>query len=382
MAEKILIVDDDVDTVKFITLMLNRLGYETLSALSGLEALELAHSQNFDLIILDVMMPGMDGFEVTHALRRHPETATIPILMFTAKTDIDDKLSGYNAGVNIYLTKPIHPIDLQANIKTLLAQKHTRDVIASEKGYMVGVLAARGGLGVSTVALNLAIAYNQKHQAKVVAMECKPGLGSWALDLNLKDSSGLTKLLQRGVNELTTVTVSDSLMPINFGIRLLVASNDLNDVSLSTAANQYETILQELAQLAMLVVLDIGTPFHPSYNSLVARCNEIILVTEPQPTAVKHTTLLVKELRTLGFGSARGVTIVTVNRTRADMVLSVSQIEQLVGQPVALGIPPANELAFHAAGLYVPLIISQPEGIVAQQFNNLAVQLKQRITNK
>jgi pilus assembly protein CpaE len=380
MADKILIVDDDIDTVKFITIMLNRLGYETISALNGREALELAHKEHPDLIILDVMMPGIDGFEVTRSLRRHPETAIIPILMFTAKTQVDDKLTGYNAGVNIYLTKPIHPIELQANIKTLLAQKQARSEVAAEKGYIVGVLAAKGGLGVSTVALNLAIAYYQKFQGRVVAMECKPGQGSWAQELNLNNSSGLANLLQTDVTALTSQAVSDVLIPISHGIHLLVASNDQKDVSLSTSAGQYETILKELTQLATLVVLDIGTPFHLSYESLVAQCNEIILITEPQPTTVKHTTLLASELRQLGFGSARALTVVTVNRTRADMVLSVSQVEQMVSQPVALGIPPASELAFHAAGQYVPLIIAQPEGIVAQQFNNLADQVNQRLS--
>jgi DNA-binding response OmpR family regulator len=117
MADKILIVDDDPDTVKFINIMLSRLGYSVVSATSGMEALERVQVEHPDLIILDVMMPGMDGYEVSRNLRRSPKTATTPILMFTAKTTIEDKLAGYDAGVNLYLTKPIHLIDLQANIR-------------------------------------------------------------------------------------------------------------------------------------------------------------------------------------------------------------------------------------------------------------------------
>ena len=123
MGEKILIVDDDADTVKFISMILTRLGYDMVAALSGQQALELARTEQPDLIVLDVMMPGLDGYEVARILRQYPETATTPILMFTAKAQVDDKVTGYNAGVNIYLTKPIHPIDLQANIKTLLSPK-------------------------------------------------------------------------------------------------------------------------------------------------------------------------------------------------------------------------------------------------------------------
>jgi DNA-binding response OmpR family regulator len=157
MADKILIVDDDPDTVKFINIMLSRLGYSVVAATSGMEALEKVQVEHPDLIILDVMMPGMDGYEVSRNLRRNPKTATTPILMFTAKTTIEDKLAGYDAGVNLYLTKPIHPIDLQANIRNLLAQKFSKVEVASDRGYVVGILSATGGAGVSTVALNLAI---------------------------------------------------------------------------------------------------------------------------------------------------------------------------------------------------------------------------------
>ena len=126
MPEKILIVDDDPDTVEFLRLILTRQGYQTLSAINGMQALNQAHSQQPDLIILDVMMPGLDGYEVARSLRRHPETALIPILMFTAKTQVEDKVAGYEAGVDIYLTKPIHPVELQANIKGLLDQRKAR----------------------------------------------------------------------------------------------------------------------------------------------------------------------------------------------------------------------------------------------------------------
>src|SRR4030065_2095625 len=120
MAEKILVVDDDEDTVKFMVLMLTRLGYQVVTAPTGMQALEVAHREHPDLIILDVMMPGMDGYEVARSLRRHPETAVTPILMFTAKSKVEDKVTGYETGVNISLTTPIHPVDLQANIKSLL----------------------------------------------------------------------------------------------------------------------------------------------------------------------------------------------------------------------------------------------------------------------
>jgi DNA-binding response OmpR family regulator len=97
MAERILIVDDDLDSLKLIGLMLQRQGYEIIVANTGQQSLSKANSERPDLIILDVMMPDMDGYEVCRRLRHDSATQAIPIIMFTAKTMVDDKVAGFEA---------------------------------------------------------------------------------------------------------------------------------------------------------------------------------------------------------------------------------------------------------------------------------------------
>lgn len=379
MAEKILIVDDDPDTVKFLGTMLKRLGYEPLAAPDGISALKKAHEARPDLIVLDVMMPGMDGFEVARSLRRHPETALIPILMFTAKTQVDDKLAGYESGVDIYLTKPIHPVELQANIKALLSKKRTRADALADKGYVVGVIAAKGGQGVSTVALNLAVSYKQRHKDKVVAAEMRPGQGSWASELGIGLDSGLATLLQQSQTEITPAAVERELVATTFGVPLLLASNKSCDAECMAALAQYEVVVGQLASMAALVVLDIGTNFHPAFNILTKYCDELIVITEPQPLAVKRTRALIDELKMLDYGSAKALTVVTVNHTRAEMMLTVSQIEEALKQSVALGFPPATELAYLAATQATPMVLQQQDGIINQQFAVLTDNLAQHV---
>jgi pilus assembly protein CpaE len=379
MTEKILIVDDDPDTVKFINIMLSRLGYHVVAASSGMEALEKVTVEHPDLIILDVMMPGMDGYEVSRNLRRNPKTAITPILMFTAKTTIEDKLAGYDAGVNLYLTKPIHPIDLQANIRNLLAQKLTKVDILGDQGYVVGVLSATGGAGVSTVALNLAITYAKKYNVKVIASETKPGQGSWALDLNLTEPVGLVNLLSKELEDITMESVSKELIQTNFAIKVLSASNQTENVEYAAAIPQLELVLHHLTSLAALVFLDIGTSFHPGFNSILNLCNELIMVVEPQPVPIKRSKLLASELHLKGFGSVKTMSTVLVNRTRSDIVLNISQVEQILGYPAVMGFPPVVEQAYRASDRSIPLIAVQPDGIIAMQFNTLASQINERI---
>src|SRR5512142_31525 len=161
MSEKILIIDDDLDTLRLVGLMLQRQGYQISAATNGQQGLEKAFEEDPDLILLDVMMPDMDGYEVARRLRQNPSTVETPILMFTAKSQLDDKVIGFEVGANDYLTKPTHPSELQARVKALLARAHEKKDVAEpledeNRGFVIGVLGARGGLGTTTMAVNLA----------------------------------------------------------------------------------------------------------------------------------------------------------------------------------------------------------------------------------
>ena len=114
---KVLVVDDDAKTVELVKLYLNRDGYKVLTAYDGVEALRLAHEGHPALIILDLMLPRMDGFEVCRTLRR---TSNVPIIMLTARATDDDKLAGLGLGADAYMTKPFSPRELAAKVRTLL----------------------------------------------------------------------------------------------------------------------------------------------------------------------------------------------------------------------------------------------------------------------
>lgn len=380
MLEKILIVDDDPDTVEFLRIMLVRQGYRPLVADNGIQALELANQHIPDLIILDVMMPGMDGYEVARSLHRRPDTALIPILMFTARTQPEDKVAGYDVGVDLYLTKPVHPLDLQANIRALLLQRKSRKAALADRGYLVGVISAKGGSGVSTVALNLAVAMSRQQNLKTIAVELRPGMGSWNDELNLNSKTGLANLLNKDIPEITQNQVEVQLTNTMIGVRLLLAGGESSaDVALSTAVHQYEVVISELLTLAPVVVLDIGTPFLPAYPLLLDMCNEVVVVTEPSLLSIRRTSRLIAELHEKGFGSAKMLNLVTVNHTRSDLTQTVTQIEEGLHQTVALGFPPAMELAERAVQMGQPMYLVQPNALISTQFTKLSEIIRKHL---
>jgi DNA-binding response OmpR family regulator len=129
MAErsKILVVDDEPFNVDYLEQELEDLGYETVVATNGKEALDTVATGPPDLILLDVMMPVMDGFTVCRTLKADEETRLIPIVIMTALDDIEDRIKGIEAGADDFLTKPVNPRELIARIQTALKLKHAVD---------------------------------------------------------------------------------------------------------------------------------------------------------------------------------------------------------------------------------------------------------------
>ena len=115
--QKILVCDDDREIVEAISIYLSGEGYEILRAYDGNEALEIMEKTPVDLLIVDVMMPGLDGIRTTLKIR---ETSSIPIIILSAKSEDNDKILGLNIGADDYLTKPFNPLELVARVKSQL----------------------------------------------------------------------------------------------------------------------------------------------------------------------------------------------------------------------------------------------------------------------
>jgi two-component system alkaline phosphatase synthesis response regulator PhoP len=127
MKEKILIVEDEKDILKMVEYNLKKDGYRTVSARDGEDAIEMAHSEHPDLILLDLMLPGIDGLEVCKQLKRESKTAGIPIIMVTAKTQESDKVVGLELGADDYVTKPFSVRELLARVKAVMRRAHEKE---------------------------------------------------------------------------------------------------------------------------------------------------------------------------------------------------------------------------------------------------------------
>ncbi|MBK7453618.1 MAG: response regulator [Anaerolineales bacterium] len=383
MAEKILIVDDDVDTLRLVGLMLQRQGYEISAASNGSQGLAKALEERPDLILLDVMMPDMDGYEVTRRLRKNPVTVAIPILMFTAKTQLDDKVTGFEVGADDYLTKPTHPTELQSHVKALLARavhKEPKDIVTAspeQHGYVIGVLSARGGLGVSSLAANLAAGIFTRTQSDVILAELTPGQGVFGINFDVPTQKGLTEILQGSVVEVTREKVQASLVPHTSGIKLFLASDNPRDITLTSQVANYEALVSRLSSLARFIVLDLGTGLPTFVQKILPICAERIIVMEGTPSTIQHTKMLIDNIVDMHI-DRKSISVVLNNRQRSEAQMSWTQVQEKLGHSIASTLTPAPELFLQAERMQTPAVMCQPTNMTSQQFLKIADTLIER----
>lgn len=356
-------------------------GYQIAVASNGEQGLSQAGSQNPDLILVDVMMPDMDGYEVTRRLRNNPQTADIPILMFTVKTQLDDKVSGFESGADDYLTKLTPPAELQAHVKALLARSSrwkTGAVVPVEKPpFTIGILAARGGQGVTTLAVNLAKSLMTAAQAEVIMAELRPGMGTLGPDLGEPDPKELTSLLQAKPGELTQQKVKDNLFIHDTGLRLLLGSVQPRDAILQNATVQFEAIVNRLTSLVPYLILDLGPGLPPLTQKLIKTCQHLIVIVEPTPNSVWHAEALIANLVELDVNKRR-ISPVVVNRLRSDTQLSATQVQEKLDFTVPAVIMPFSELIYRATQMKTIAVSYQPDTQTSQQFAKLASLMLER----
>jgi DNA-binding response OmpR family regulator len=143
MAAVVLVVEDEPDIRDLVVLHLDRAGYRCHVATAGPEAVEAAKRVTPDLVVLDVMLPGMDGMEVCRRLRADPHTAAIPVIMLTARTEELDRVIGLEIGADDYVTKPFSPRELVARVRAVL--RRVRGTVPNEPSTAVGGLVVDRG---------------------------------------------------------------------------------------------------------------------------------------------------------------------------------------------------------------------------------------------
>lgn len=295
MSKTILAIDDHPDTIQLIELALQRHGYDVIGAYSGPEGLEIAEKVRPDLILLDMMMPGMDGNAVCRAIRQDPDLAATPIIMFTAKSQATDKKVSFDAGADDYLTKPTRPNELLQRIQALLSRNELQrepplpsapaaSRAAGAAPPFITVIGARGGAGATTVALNIA-ATLANAETRTILADLDTRQGHAAVYLGHTVTSDLLDWLDQPGDALAA-SLPGYLVEIQSHFRLLPSRLRLEGAPAALEATQTGALATALHGSGGAVVVDAGSHDSDALLPLLQQSDTILICLRPERPAV------------------------------------------------------------------------------------------------
>lgn len=373
MPARILVADDDPVLQRLLLHTLKMEGYDVVTARDGNEALEAVTRERPDLVILDVMMPGHNGFELCQMLRQRPDTVTLPVIMLSGLSDVQEKVNGLRAGADEYLTKPIDLRELSARVDALLKRNRLlRQSGSPRAGRVITVLGAKGGVGVTTVALNLA-ALLAKAGKQVIAAELRPDFGTFSVQLRTANPAAtLAGLLAAEPAAITDPLVNMHLMATVFGPRILFGPQKPEEVGELDPA-RVGAVVGRLVTLADYTVIDLPAVSSPAHAAVVKSSSFVVLLLEPEVTSVAAAGVRLRQLEAWGATSPM-IKLLVVNRQGA-MMLSLREMENRLGRTIDGVAPPAAEAINIAVQYGNPLVIFQPDHVTSLNLSDFVARL-------
>ena len=371
--EKVLIVDDDPQLVQLIGYTLYAEGYQTVVAHSGEEALQLVGRERPDLVILDVMMPGMSGIEVCDMLREDPETSNLPIIILSARTQVPHRIEGLQAGADEYLTKPISLKEMVARVGALLERtRRLREDKAERRGRVIGFIGAKGGVGTTTVAVNVALALAAQEK-KVAAVELRPHFGTFAMHLGRTPVENMKELLALEPERIDEEELTERLAQHPSGLQVLYGPAPGRNYP-AFSFDHARAILNGLATMNDYTIVDLPNQPTAASRAALRECDFVVLVSETDPASVQSAQATLQQLQAWEINKGI-IGLVVVHRVAPNGSAPASRIASDLGCWVIAEVPPDAEACLMALKQQSALVISQPESDASQALASLAAEL-------
>lgn len=364
---RILIIDDDRSLLNMVKLMVQRERHEALLAQNGQEGLDIARNELPDLAIVDLMMPGMSGYDVTRQLRDDDRTTGIPILILTARSQPMDAQMARDVGADAFISKPVTAQELMSEVNALLSTKQDAKAASKAPGSpaLVAVLGLRGGSGATTIAVNLALALTARGQ-KVCLVDLSPFSGHAARQLRLPARQSWGDLLA-GEASLDPVQVGDVIVT-HEQTRLAVLPAPAVPLTASLTEHAAKSLFAALAQSYQACVVDAPS-LGPATVAALHAARAIILPMSDDVLAAQTTTGALRMLSEMQIDMDH--VHVVLNHVRPDSTLPAAAAQKAIKHDIAVELP--YEAAQAAALMKgTPLIMAQPKSAFVQGILRLA----------
>jgi len=374
---RILVIDDEPINHQLVARALASLQCEFHFAEDGKVGISQARSLKPDLIITDVMMPDVNGYEVTRILRREPQFAATPILVLTAQSGLQDKLKSFEVGADDHLTKPFEAAELVVRVNSLLrrveAVKSSRlEMPSREVGRMIAVHSLRGGIGSSTLAVNLGVGLAGLWREPAILLDLTMTAGQVALMLN--------KTLKRTWADIADYTASDLDLD---ALSSIVSGHEsgLHFVAAPTFPSEAETLRAETLgaafQLARTqyeyVLADLPHDFSEFAIQALDAADVIVMVASPDMASIRAVTAALDTYEKLGY--PRDKIKFVLNAIFPHSNLSKEKLESALGMTAFATIPYVRDVFVEAINLGQPPVFDKPDLPISSVLEDFAFHL-------
>ena len=376
MAAKILVVDDDQNVQRQLIYTLKQEGYEVVQAVDGAEGYRLWGAESPSLILLDVTLPKLDGYEVATKIRAEEgANGHVPIIMLTAEREVEQKVRGLRAGADDYLIKPFHPAELLARMKSLLARFAPREVLVGRPplGRILAFYGAKGGVGTTTIAINAAIGLNRELNRKVCLVDGNLQFGDHRVFLDL----GLDR--KSIVDVVTAPTIDNELIKQvvvrhDSGIDLLLAPPSPETAELVTQ-DHLPNILDHLRGLYDYILIDIDKKLDEHNLRVLDAADTIFVVMTADLSCLKNVRLVLETITHLGYEQAK--VHLVLNRSNAFTAINVKNAESALKRTIDRQIVNEYRGAISALNTGAPFMFTKADSLLGRSLLEFARSVDQ-----
>jgi len=376
---KILIIEDEPLYQKMIAHPLIPLGYEIATASDGEEGVKTAMANPPDLIICDMMMPKMDGFQVTRLLRRDVRFAHVPILILTALAGLKEKLEAFEAGADDHMTKPFEPAELVARINVLLRRHEStlqQPSPPKTEAHVIAVHSLRGGSGCSSLAVNLGIGLSNMWHVPTLIMDQVLNAGQVALMLNAP--------LKRTWADLANIPADE----IDWELLKTVVfkhENDVNFIAAPTYPSQADLISEEMFTKVFgifrehyeYIIADLPHDFSGTTIQVLDTANVVVMLFSPELASVRAAAAALDTYHKLKYSDDKIKLVLNWTFERRGLIRK--NIEAVLGLPITHVIPFATDLFIDAINTGKPLLSNRPNENLCTILERLAYLLSKPV---
>ena len=374
---RVLLIDDEQFYFKLLQKALKDAEYQLEYAKSGNEGLGKIPSFEPEMLIVDLKLPELDGFEILKRLRRDPKFSYIPVIVITSKDELSEKLKAFELGADDYLVKPFQPEELVARMGILARrgraiQMVQKDATAANDATLVTVHSLRGGLGCSSIVVNLGLAFYKLWGKQTLLLDSVLTAGQVALLLDAKPTATWENLVGLEPENIDDAVVAEIMCSHKSGVRY-IASPRYPIAADTFTTEELRLLMEKIKKHNDFVIVDTSHDFSDMAIHMLSMSNTILLVMAPEMASLRTTMSALEIYDRLGISLDK--VKIALNNNSSNPAIKQAQLEKVLKRPIDFVLPFEAGEVNRALNFGQPFILSNPDLPICLVLEKMAYDL-------